>query len=242
MTGAPCEVFFFAGAAAIISNFYRSLAMRSGTLSSILSAGALALPLFTPAAFAGDTFYGGRAIGFLSTAKIGPSTVKLTLADNTMSCQGLPKEETIADASNPAPLRLSSKTITTYTLGVDRVANADAAAQQLYLEIPGLKIDGDSFQAHAESRCDEQRPGKSIPAGSASVGNLTINGKGQAFSGQPNQRIEVPNVATIILNEQAQNTREFRVNAMHVILLDPKTPTSGDIIVSSAKAKTDCRI
>jgi hypothetical protein len=187
-----------------------------------------------------DVFYSGRAIGFQSAAKIGTTTVNVTLADNSMSCQGVPKEETIASLSNPAPAHASAKNVTTYTLGVDHVSNVDAAMQDVLLEIPGLRVDAASLEAHSEARCNEARPGRELTSGSSSVTGFKINGQGQTVTGAPNQTFEVPNVGTIIVNEQAKTGRDFRANAMHVKLLDPNQPMSGDIVFASTRAKIDC--
>jgi hypothetical protein len=123
---------------------------------------------------------------------------------------------------------------------VDHVSNVDASMQDALLEVPGLRLEAASLEAHSEARCNEARPGRELTSGSSSVAGLSINGQGQTVTGAPNQTFEIPNVGTVIVNEQAKTGRDFRANALHVKLLDPSKPLSGDIVFASTRAKIDC--
>jgi hypothetical protein len=76
-------------------------------------------------------------------------------------------------------------------------------------------------------------------SGGSAIANLTIAGQPITVTGQPNQTITVPNVATVIINEQITSTTpssaSIDVNAIHVKLTALGTTlglASGDIIIA----------
>lgn len=194
----------------------------------------VALSGWQNAALAGDVFYSGRATGVTGTLTVSSVTKKILLSRNDMSCQGLAKEETISAIDNPTPLGVKAKTITTYTLGRDGVALAQAAVEDLVLDFPGLKLSASLVDAYSEVRCENGIP---IPTGNSNILNVVINGQARSLTAAPNQTITIPNVATIIFNEQVKWKREFKANAIHIKLFNPDTPANGNIIISETKAK-----
>jgi hypothetical protein len=218
----------------------QELTMRSPSLLSHIagsSALLLSLVLAPDTAQTHDIFYSGRATGVEGTVTLSSGTKKVLLSNNYMSCFGKPKEENVLTLSNPAPIGVQATSVATYTLGRDDVAVAESSFKDVHLELPNLKIDAVKLQAYAEARCTD---GKITPSGSSDVGALFINGQGRTLTGEPNQTFTIPNVGTVIVNEQIKYSREMRVNALHIKLENPSFPASGDIVVSHARAKLEC--
>jgi len=198
-----------------------------------------ALPLLvllcTWTASAHEIVYFGRATAVSGEVTTLTATEKVLLADVGMSCTGAPREEMLLDASNPSPLSVHASEVSARTQGIDGVAATESGIQQLLLEVPGLQITAEQIQSFAEARCNSD---ESIDvSGGSTLSNLAINGEGVAISGEPNQTIEVPNLATIIINEQVRYSQEFRVVGLHVKVADPSQPINGDIRLAAARAK-----
>lgn len=208
--------------------------VKSPLNNTLLAAAVLGSMAWHSAASAADVFYSGRATGVNATLVVNGITKKLLLAKNDMSCQGLPDEETVSGVDNKPPLGIKVRTITTFTQGVDGVATARAATEDLALDVPGLKLNAAVAEAFAEVRCVN---GQQQSSGNSNVGTVTINGQTHNIGASPNQSITIPNVGTVIFNEQVKWKREFKVYAIHVKLNNPSFPASGDIYVSEAKAK-----
>lgn len=72
--------------------------------------------------------------------------------------------------------------------------------------------------------------------GSSEIDGLVFGGLPVNVTGAPNQRVDIPGVATLIINEQtvtsAGPVREIRVNALHLIL----AMGGGEVILSSARS------
>jgi hypothetical protein len=208
-------------------------------------AGSIAAAAFFLSApvFAADTFYSGRATGVNGTLNVLSVNHKVLLADVGMSCTGLPREETVSSVSNPAPLAVGADTIRSYTLGRDGMASADSRVQNFRLAIPGLTVQAGVVEAKSKSTCD-QSSGAIQASGNATVANLMINGEAVAVSGASNQTINIPDVATIIINERKRRTGtnwgEFRTTGIHVKLLNTDAPANADIYVAQTRAKVEC--
>jgi hypothetical protein len=228
--------------------------MRTASWKSRSGAGCAALLAgiagWSPSAFAvHNVFFSGHATGVVGTLQSGSTSASVLLADNQMSCSGIPQDETPGAVDNPAPLRVQSRNMATFTLGRDQTSTADASMESPHIALPDLTIDAGSIGAHAEVKCDFVpthtnqagfRPVYSV-SGSASVGRLTINGQNVDVTGEPNQTINIPNVATIVVNEQARSSRSLIVSGLHVKLLDDSSnSSSGDVVFAYARAKLTC--
>jgi hypothetical protein len=70
-------------------------------------------------------------------------------------------------------------------------------------------------------------------SGTTEIDQLTFGGMPVVVTGLPNQRIAIPGVATLVINEQAITTgltsRGITVNALHL-----KLATGEEVVVSSA--------
>lgn len=193
-------------------------------------------------ALAHDTFYGGSAIGLQATAKVGDLAVKVVLGENYMSCNGAPNSQTLVSIFHPVPIGVQSKTVSTFTVGRDGVAVADAKVEDLRLTLPGMFITATVAASHSEAACNVLN--QITTTGKSSLASLRINDKAYTISGSPNQKIVIPDLGTVTVNEQTRRMEgEFtsiRTVALRVKLLNTTDPVSADVAVSSSKAKIFC--
>lgn len=173
------------------------------------------------------TTFSGRAIGVL---------VDTALADIKLADTGeLPKEGGVRDAT---VLKVNhdlaeASIFLSVTSGFDNKAQSEAATADVTL-LPGTpnQITADFVRANSIAVCDGTD-------GSSEIVNLQVAGQDVAVSGQPNQKVEVPGILTLVINEQIDsshdNTNEITVNALHLIL-----STGGEVIVSSAYSDISC--
>ena len=132
-------------------------------------------------------------------------------------------------ASNPSPLLLQASEVHASTQGIDGVAATRAGVQQLMLELPGLQVGLEQVESFAEARCNSDETVQ--VNGGSTLSGITVNGQRIAINGQPNQSINIPSVATIVINEQVRFSREFRVVGLHMVGAD-----AGEIVQGFAVA------
>lgn len=215
--------------------------MRYLPTNTATSAALAAVLLCVPAANAHEVHASGKAIGAFGSIKAGTLTKSIELANTPMSCTGSPREEIVSVASNPQPLGVSAKTVRGYAIGRDDVAATAAGIEELHVNLAnGLTIDATMLQSNAEARCDEATF-KITTTGGSDVASLKVNGQGHTVTGAPNQVIEIPGVAKIIVNEQIRpSTREIITNAMRVQVLDPDYPVNGELTFAHSRSKITC--
>lgn len=191
--------------------------------------------MLTFSASAHEIVYQGRATAASGSVTIVSQTSKTLIADVGMTCTGEPREEVVASAQSPAPLALQANEVRSAIEGVDGVASAESGMQELLLDVPGVTIAADQIQSFAQAECKSD---SSVEvSGGSTLSNVSVNGRRISLTGEPNQTIGIPNVATITLNEQVRYSREFRVIGIHVKLADASTPVNGDIQIAAARAK-----
>lgn len=215
--------------------------MRYLRSAKAMSAIVAAVLLCVPTAHAHEVHASGKAIGAYGTLKFGTLTKSVELANTPMACTGSPREEIVSVASNPQPLGLSAKTVRGYAIGRDDVAATAAGIEELHLNLSnGLTVDATALQSNAEARCDEATF-KITTTGGSDVASLVVNGQGRTITGAPNQVIEVPGVAKIIVNEQIRpSSREIIANALRIQLLDPDHPVNGELTFAHSRSKITC--
>ncbi len=127
---------------------------------------------------------------------------------------------------------LTAKVIYASTLGQADRSRSEAALADLRLTVGKDTITVGFLMARAMAVC-----GPSV-SGSSEIADLIVNGKAIVVSGQPNQRIALPN-GRVIINEQKSSVNgkagDFTVNALHVIV-----DGVADIVISSAEAGITC--
>ena len=217
-------------------------------MASLSSFAARTLPILTvagvlgatsvPVVAAGDVFYSGRATGVNASVTVLGIKQNILIADNGMSCQGIPKSETLYTLTNPAPLNLSINQAYTFTQGRERSSLTKARLSGVSIGVPGLTLNSALIESRAQATCNASN--EITLHGKSTVGTLTINGESYAVTGQPNQRITIPNVASITINEQLRYSNEVRVVGVRVRLLTSNTLATGDLQIAAARAKIMC--
>jgi len=174
-----------------------------------------------------STTFSGRAIGVL----VDTALIDIKIADTGE----LPQEGGTIDATvlNVNHELARASVLLSVTSGFDNKAQSEAATADVTL-LPHSpnQITAAFVRASSIATCDDA-------SGSSEIVNLQVAGQNVAVSGQPNQKVEIPNVLTLVINEQIDsshgNTNEITVNALHLILA-----TGEEVIVSSAKSDISC--
>jgi uncharacterized repeat protein (TIGR01451 family) len=168
-----------------------------------------------------------------------------TFASASQSClpnAGKPSPSTFLDV--PAAPAATASAVDTLASSSCSTAGAvsSAAAQTVGLRAlfngAAPTITADVIRAQANSDCT-----KSPNAAGSLFQNLTIAGQAipDALAlNQPNRRIDIPGLATVIVNEQhpAANGRGIVVNGLHIIGASPLL--RGDLIISHAVSGVVC--
>jgi hypothetical protein len=182
-----------------------------------------------PPAQATSTSYSGRAFG-VNVQVVAIPPINLTFSDTgNLPAGGGSLNATLLSIS--LANTLSSQTVTAHTDGGSDVANSAAHVEQL-LALPGTaaQLSAEVVDAHSQAAC----PGVS---GSSLIVGLVFGGTPIVVSGQPNQTISIPGVATLVINEQIiePNGLSITVNALHLT-----TILGTQVIVSSAHSDVGC--
>jgi hypothetical protein len=204
--------------------------------------------LVLPAA-AHDIHYTGRATGINGTVTVHNSagslvTKKLLIVDLAMNCTGAPREDTASALSTPAPVLVQAQTVRGYLVGNDGVTAATAGIETLKLELEGHTVEATLLHSNAEATCHESDLSITTNMNS-SVATLKIDGRSQALTTQPNQRIPIPGLGELIVNEQAvtanwKSNKEVTVSALHLAINQSQTGAKGDLWFATSRAKVYC--
>ena len=199
----------------------------------------LALSLAGTSPAQADTTYSGRAYAaFVNTTLTGPVYISDTgelppsggfKSDSLLTTRGMPPISSI----------LLADVLVASTSGASGQANSSASLARVTV-LPGsfAQVTASFIQAQSEVTC-------SGASGSSQLAELTFGGMTVAVSGQPNQRVDIPDPlggppATLIINERTSTSsgtyREVRVNAIHLIV-----PGVAEVILSSAKSDINCQ-
>jgi hypothetical protein len=127
---------------------------------------------------------------------------------------------------------LTAKVIHASTIGQADRSRSEAALADLNLTVGKDSITVGFIMARAMAVC-----GPSL-SGSSEIADLIVNGKTIVISGEPNQRIPLPN-GRVIINEQKSSVNgkagDITVNALHVIV-----DGVADVLIASAEAGITC--
>lgn len=169
--------------------------------------------------------FGGRAIAaFANAPSLGAPSIYL--ADSgTLSPSGGWEAAALLGATVPAVL--SAEVLRSATTGTtDSAASSTSLANVTVLP-------GHAAQLTASFVMAETRAAKLGTTGSTQIEELTFGGVPVAVTGLPNQVVQIPGLATLIINEQTASgsgsTKDIAVNALHLTLA-----TGEEIVVGSA--------
>jgi hypothetical protein len=205
--------------------------MRRATLRRILGTSACLVLCIATSASAVTT-YGGRAYGALVDAPILPD---LYLADTgSLPSTGGALSAFVLNVNGALVSQsISSTTMNCQTTAGSEVSNSFAQTEGLQLGLQAgaatASITAEVLRANAGAVCMGT-------SGSSLITNLRINNQGVTVTGQPNQVVGIPGVATVIINEQISSVgsggASMTTNALHVILLGEVAA----VVVSHAEA------
>lgn len=171
---------------------------------------------------------GGRAFGAFVRIPLGAGPVYIS-DTGELSPDGGWSGGGLLSTSIPGVLRadvLVAATSGAAYLTTGDQANSSASLSNLVI-LPGQIAEVTASFVRAEAVVTE-----SGGQGSTEIRGLTFGGVPIAVTGQPNQRVEIPGAATLIINEQtASSPGALTVNALRLILAG-----GGEVIVSSARS------
>jgi hypothetical protein len=204
-------------------------------LARLAGAPLLAVLLFSTATPARSAIYGGRSYGlYISLPSLG-IVPPVTLSDTgQLPPAGGLQTNSLLNASVSAfggPVA-NATTLGTLVQGVPFTSNGSAEVQNLDL-LSGHPAHLTASVVRAETNVFCTGAG-----GQSIIVGLTFGGVPIIVSGQPNQTISIPGVATLVINEQIQSVSShsaaMTVNALHLTLLG-----ADEVIVSSSTSTID---
>jgi hypothetical protein len=135
------------------------------------------------------------------------------------------------------PGLLSSGTLNAWVNGAGLQSVTSASVEKLSVKLLGLGLSATIVGASATAQCTSAGGAAS---GQSVVASLVINGSSVVVTGLPNQIINVPLVAKIVINEQVASASasgaDIDVSAIHITLLRGLT----DVRIAAAQAGIAC--
>jgi len=141
-------------------------------------------------------------------------------------------------------LALDAEVVHAATVGQGNHSRAEASVADASLNVVGNTIQADVLSSRAEARCDGA--GGASASGSSEILGLVVNGTPITVTGEPNQTVDLPaGAGVIVINEQSGTTSgnhsDITVNALHVTVFNPLPgPPLADVVISSAHADIAC--
>jgi hypothetical protein len=174
------------------------------------------------------TTYSGRAFAaFVNVPTLGVGPLFVSDTGELPPSGGF---QSASLASVAVPGVLSAELLVASTSGANGVARSEASLAQLVV-LPGqaAQVTASFVRAMSEATCNGVR-------GATEVADLTFGGQAITVDPfAPNQRFEIPGVATLIVNEQTttsgEGVQDITVNALHLTLA-----TGDEVILSSAQS------
>lgn len=204
--------------------------------AALASGTALAGPPYpVPYPDGGVIRYSGRATVLDARLSLLTSNSRLVLGDTgEINPTGETRENTLLTVDNPPPLEVRSKTVTAIASGAGGISAASAAVEKLALNASALRVTADVIEASSTAECTLESSTVAT-RGSSSIANLQINGRPINVSGMPNQRIVIPLVATIVINEQTNpDVNTITVTALRITVPGLRGVVGSEVIVSRA--------
>jgi hypothetical protein len=183
----------------------------------------------------GTVLYTGSATVLRADVNLLRSNTRIVLADTgEIDSQGNTRDATVVDFSNPQPLQVDAKVAHAIASGSGGVSASTAAVEKLSIKVGALSITADAIESNSFAQCD-QNSSTVATKGTSTIANLRINGRQIPVSTRPNQRIVIPLVGTIILNEQTHpDVNSVVVNAVRVSVPGLLGKVGTEIVISRA--------
>lgn len=175
-----------------------------------------------------EVTYSGRAFGaFVDVPTLGIGETHVSDTGELPPSGGFKSAEL---TTVEIPGVLTAKLLVASTSGANGVARSAASLTELVV-LPGhgAQVTASFVRAESEATCNGVR-------GATEVADLTFGGQAITVDPfAPNQRIEIPGVATLVINEQKTTSgggvQDITVNALHLALA-----TGDEVILSSAQS------
>ena len=115
---------------------------------------------------------------------------------------------------------------------VQRARSWSSQSDVVVFDALPMKVTASQVVASAIASCEDL-------TGSSTISDLTFGGQPVEVTGEPNQVVTLPGMATLIINEHVVDERErsITVNALHIML-----EAGADVIVSAARAGLACPV
>jgi hypothetical protein len=208
----------------------RSVRFRAGTLllASLLTISSATTAFATGSPPPPAPTYSGQA----TVARAQVLDVPVTVVDTgPLPSSGGAREAALL--STAVPGLLTGDVLHATTIAQGNASRSEASIANLKLTVAGNDIGATLVLARAAATCGT---GGAAVAGGSEIVGLVINGKPIVVTGQPNQTIALPNLASIVLNEQiSRRMGDLTVNAIHVSALGV-----ADVVVAAAHADITC--
>ena len=238
------------------------LVLKTLCLLPLVTAMVLAIPSMTqakgpPAGKGGGgggqaTTYSGDATAVditLNTFLLGET--KIVLSDTgQLDASGGMIEKGLSEQLQTGLVDLGVSILSTSVTGSGDLTHANATVVGLDLSVAdALTISASVLQADSSTQC---LSGDVSAEGASHIAQLVINGHDIMISGAPNQTVNIPGVASIIINEQIFAGNTVETNALHVKVLNDDEPVLGlldlgldhllsaEVIISHTKAGITC--
>lgn len=196
------------------------------------------------------TTYSGDATAVditLNTFLLGETKIVLSDTGQLPPSGGM-LEDGISESVNTGLVDLGVSILSSSVTGSGDLTHASATVVGLELSVmDALTISASVLQANSSTQCQSDGP-----QGNSHIAQLVINGQDITVSGEPNQTVSIPGVASVIINEQILSGNTIETNALHVKLLSDGEPVLGlldlgldqlvsaDVIISHTKAGITC--
>jgi hypothetical protein len=144
----------------------------------------------------------------------------------------------VPDATN-GMLQVSVLNATVVSQGSHSRARASVA--DLALNVAGQSISATFLEANARAQCAD---GQAFVRADSELATLTVNGQTIVVTGEVNQRVVLPGVGEIVINEQAGGASagdgDVTVRALHIRIPGIVPGTDTDFVVAEAHADIHC--
>jgi len=198
---------------------------------------------FTGSSYSGRAYVLNASVTPLNAACAPLGTFNANWADtgNLPSSGGEVPAQSLTLSNTSADLSVTAEAFTSSTVGSGNEAHSFATVAQLALSLGGvLDVKAGLLTSNSDVSCDPATGAYTVK-GSSYIAFLTINGTTYGITGLPNQKITIPGLATIIIDEEAAGTNSIDVNALHIMLGGVLSPVlTADVVISHAHSDLTC--
>ena len=179
----------------------------------------------------GADVHSGRATG-ATVVLVNPSPNTLVFADTgELPSNGGSLSEGLVEISVGVGT-LSSSTVTATTVGSGQMTTSSASQENVVVfEGQPAELTASVIRSDAVADCAGAE-------GSSIVTDLVFGGNSIVVTGEPNQTVTIPSVATLVINEQIPGSgNEITVHAIHLTL-----GTGEEVMLSTSRAGISCPV